>query len=1076
MGQVFRAQAYDGRDVAIKVLFNSQPGRRFGREVKALQSLDHPGIVRYVGASAGPPPWLAMEYVEGEELTNHMRAGLTPADAARVVAEAAEAMAHAHEHGVIHRDLKPENLLVRRRDGKILVTDFGLARSIDASRLTSTGALVGTISYASPEAVGGRRVGPPSDVWALGVILYECLTRQLPFDAETVMATIAAICRQPCPALDRLDASLPADLVATCHACLAKAPEARPTARALARALRTRRGLGAARKSPWVAALAAAALVSAAISWSLSSGPPARKPDGGDVPPKEATQGAPRSGETPATIAPWPAVAPPWTKTWALGRAEEPTVPSPTLWAEPGRVAAPLEAAKGGDSAAFLGAAELGLGGRIAVRYDLERALRPAVRRPAAYFAVGGEGANRVLASSSLARVFAPNDGSPVDLSVGAARWAAPRVRLRSRLAARVDREVFHLRLGATPGGASLQISGRSKRMSVSSGGKGARTERALGDAWTELAFEPGGDPRVVINGAPEGALSAGAPARPEPGPVSLRLGEIDVEINDLTVEGQVVRPDVPALAIVPGALSSSGRVAAAFRVDGEGLGGPLVALVDPGRDLVLSLEIDAHRLVLRRRGAVVARVDVPASTREGWLCLERASDTARGVLVTSTLQVEVEATDPLPLPGPLRAAYGSTAPRITFSAVEVFAGPEDGERADLDEAFAAGGVASALGVTPRSPRAHWRHAALLLARVSVPEVGDSTLRGPSRREERRRIAAEAGRLLRQVANAESDYRGDSLARAVLARVVAGDVENVEALSWELVRTVGAEAARALFDGLELWRGEPALLARVSEGYGALTHPEPREAALRAALVLDPDSAERGRFYADLGRLTSDRARRGPPPRAAAFQAALGFLDRARKAGYTGWDLDALQGETLADLGRYDEALRAFRSALALDRNRYWVWYRTALCLNALNRRREGLEHAFAALALQPSSAVVRRSVHTFAQDLRGADGVDGLVAAVLHALARVVGAPAVAPGEADLRPTVDPRDRDLAAYVRAQLGRSDPPSGERPTAILARARSGDAAARDALSAAGEQDPLVLHLSLLDPELRKLVR
>jgi hypothetical protein len=196
MGTVYLAQQQrPNRRVALKLIrhghFSPELSERFRREAEFLGQLEHPGIARVFEAGEhdggnGRIPYLAMEYVEGETLRAHCeRAGLDDRARLALMAKVARAVHHAHVRGVVHRDLKPGNILVGA-DGQPRVLDFGIALALDAAadpqRLTGVGELVGTLSYMSPEQIGGdsRRIDQRSDVYALGVILYELLSGEHP--------------------------------------------------------------------------------------------------------------------------------------------------------------------------------------------------------------------------------------------------------------------------------------------------------------------------------------------------------------------------------------------------------------------------------------------------------------------------------------------------------------------------------------------------------------------------------------------------------------------------------------------------------------------------------------------------------------------------------------------------------------------------------------------------------------------------------------------------------------------------------------------------------------------------------
>jgi eukaryotic-like serine/threonine-protein kinase len=206
------------RQVALKVL-HPELGvtvgvDRFHREIETAASLQHPHIltVHDSGDAAGHL-WFTMPFVEGESLRERLRRErqLPVEDALRIASEAAQALQYAHEHGVIHRDIKPENLLLTP-DGNTLVADFGIARGItgDSERLTSTGLIVGTPAYMSPEqGVGDRQLDARSDIYSLGSVLYEMLAGEPPFTGVTVQAVIAKRLTQPAPSVRHTRPSVP---------------------------------------------------------------------------------------------------------------------------------------------------------------------------------------------------------------------------------------------------------------------------------------------------------------------------------------------------------------------------------------------------------------------------------------------------------------------------------------------------------------------------------------------------------------------------------------------------------------------------------------------------------------------------------------------------------------------------------------------------------------------------------------------------------------------------------------------------------------------------------------------------
>jgi serine/threonine-protein kinase len=249
MGQVWRAvDEVLGRDVAVKVLkdeFVDDPTflARFRAEARAAAPLTHPGIAQVFDygegeGSDGHTAYLVMELVPGEPLSALLaREGrLGTARTLDLVAQAAEALHVAHTAGVVHRDVKPGNLLVTP-EGAVRVTDFGIARAADAVPLTQTGTVLGTAHYLSPEQASGRPVTPASDVYALGVVAYECLTGRRLFEHSSAVAVALAHAREEAPALPDEVPVRVRELVAS---CLAKDPAARPASAAALAAAATR--------------------------------------------------------------------------------------------------------------------------------------------------------------------------------------------------------------------------------------------------------------------------------------------------------------------------------------------------------------------------------------------------------------------------------------------------------------------------------------------------------------------------------------------------------------------------------------------------------------------------------------------------------------------------------------------------------------------------------------------------------------------------------------------------------------------------------------------------------------------
>ncbi|HKB36808.1 MAG TPA: serine/threonine-protein kinase, partial [Gemmataceae bacterium] len=248
MGIVFLArQSYVNRLVALKVILLGQHAQatdrlRFLAEAEAVARLRHPNIVQlYEFGEHDGYPYFTLEYVAGGSLAAQLReAPLTPHEAAAVVESLARGVHHAHQQGIIHRDLKPANVLLANLVPKI--ADFGLAKRLEAnSGLTHTGAIVGTPSYMAPEQARGegKEAGPLADVWALGAILYECLTARPPFKGATVPETLHQVLHEEPVPPTRFQRTVPRDLETICLRCLQKDPARRySSAEALADDLR----------------------------------------------------------------------------------------------------------------------------------------------------------------------------------------------------------------------------------------------------------------------------------------------------------------------------------------------------------------------------------------------------------------------------------------------------------------------------------------------------------------------------------------------------------------------------------------------------------------------------------------------------------------------------------------------------------------------------------------------------------------------------------------------------------------------------------------------------------------------
>jgi serine/threonine-protein kinase len=240
MGEVWRAvDEVLSRVVAVKVMLPSVAedpdfARRFLAEATAMARVNHPAVASIHDFGDG---FLVMEFVDGESLAQVLARGgrLAPADTMRLIAQAADGLQAVHDRGIVHRDIKPANLLIRR-DGAVVLTDFGIARRDDASRHTASGAVLGTPSYLSPEQVLGQDATFRSDVYALGLTAYECLAGRRPFEGDNPYAVALQRLRS---APKTIGITLPAAVLAVVERALATDPAHRwPTAAAMATAAR----------------------------------------------------------------------------------------------------------------------------------------------------------------------------------------------------------------------------------------------------------------------------------------------------------------------------------------------------------------------------------------------------------------------------------------------------------------------------------------------------------------------------------------------------------------------------------------------------------------------------------------------------------------------------------------------------------------------------------------------------------------------------------------------------------------------------------------------------------------------
>ncbi|HEU5260697.1 MAG TPA: serine/threonine-protein kinase [Gemmatimonadales bacterium] len=256
MGVVYNARDERlKRQVAIKVLppelaFREEIRMRFLREAETAARLSHPHIVPIYSVGEGPDGlvYFIMAYVDGESLAAKLkrRGRLPPDEARRIMLETADALGAAHAFGIIHRDVKPDNILLEGSRGRVVVTDFGIAKALSSSTgpqtLTATGVAIGTPHYMSPEqAAGDREIDGRSDIYSLGVVSFQMLAGELPFHAPTVPGILMKHITEQAPLVSERRPDVPEDLAACVMRCLEKEPDDRwPTADALRRALEAR--------------------------------------------------------------------------------------------------------------------------------------------------------------------------------------------------------------------------------------------------------------------------------------------------------------------------------------------------------------------------------------------------------------------------------------------------------------------------------------------------------------------------------------------------------------------------------------------------------------------------------------------------------------------------------------------------------------------------------------------------------------------------------------------------------------------------------------------------------------------
>src|SRR5438067_960417 len=235
MSSVYRAHdRLLERHVALKILHAQYTGddefvERFKREARSVAQLSHPNIVTVIDRGEDADrQYIVFEYIDGENLKELLvRTGRLPvADALALALQVARGLAFAHGQGIVHRDVKPQNVLLNG-DGRAKVTDFGIARSLDVEGVTQTGTVLGTSDYIAPEQASGGPVDQHSDIYSLGVVLYELLTGEVPFSGDNFVAVALQHVNQPAPDLRERRRDVPPRVADAVARALVKEPAQR---------------------------------------------------------------------------------------------------------------------------------------------------------------------------------------------------------------------------------------------------------------------------------------------------------------------------------------------------------------------------------------------------------------------------------------------------------------------------------------------------------------------------------------------------------------------------------------------------------------------------------------------------------------------------------------------------------------------------------------------------------------------------------------------------------------------------------------------------------------------------------
>ncbi len=813
--------------------------------------------------------------------------------------------------------------------------------------------------------------------------------------------------------------------------------------------------------------------------------------------------------ETPRRAS-WPEPGDPWRSHWTLADGEAPRLAPAALWGDDaGRLADPLRGAREGArdalAAAFLGEVVPGVDEHVSVLYDLERAITPDVSSVVGFFVNGGPAAIQVVRGPDdqgrpSVQVGPPNDSGLLLLRVGSARWSNPKLDLRL-LVRNGDHKGFDIRLGARARARRLWGTGRSSIAGV--GDQQVQWNYADG-AWHSIRFAPGeaDGRRVILDERPAEKLDGATSIRKgSDGPLAIELGEASFGLSSLRVEGRPIRTDVAAAAVVPGAVGSTARVAAAFTVERAGSGGPWVGLGSAAGDHI-RLEIDGERLVLHRDGAVFAHAaleDRAARADGGWLSLERTREGLVAVAELDGERVELVAHAPVPIATTeMHALYGSTAPRVRFEDVEVWRGAEDATLARLDAAMAGGGarpleatIAAASGISS-DPVVLWHVGGMLLEQGRDPRRPDARhLFGRPASGQRQRVALDAAKFLERAANGldEGPLRADALARGAYAGVLAGRNDIAGRLGRGLVESVGVEAARERVDRLEYRDDRPRLVEHLIKGLDAGIYDlRVVEAATHLIEVIAPDR-EADMFFMRgfaISHTLLGGSRLAPTDLERLREEVMPAFERSIQLGHEVAGANAELGHIYAAMGKPRDAIRHYTVAVDLHPWSWDVFIKLANLESELRRDPAALRWLVCAIARRPGVAGWHAAAAERARTVGTQGGQPGLAAvcfqALAHATAAIGGDPSAR--EAHLRNAVvlaeramagSPDERDLGAYVLACHDRPAPADvlgSDRPTAALARARARIFESTEdakAILEAAKSDQFIRNVAILDP-------